>query len=72
MRPRVHEILAEPFITSKIEGILSPEDLIEEFSHTIIHSNAPAARRAREQRRLRRRAGGRAGTRAVWRAPSSA
>ena len=38
LRPRIHDILQIPFILHRIEGMLSPEDLIEEFSHTIIHA----------------------------------
>ena len=39
-RPRVHEILHEDFIHARIteSQLLSPEELIAEFSHTIIHA----------------------------------
>ena len=53
-RPRVHDILKEPHIHARIEAFLNPEDLLEEFSHTIIHADPfmangdGAARRERD------------------------
>ena len=36
-RPRVHQILEEPFVKERIEKFLEARLLQEEFSHTIIH-----------------------------------
>eukprot|EP00965_Chrysotila_dentata_P138993 4596527-Pleurochrysis_carterae.AAC.1 len=42
-RPRVHDVLAEPFIQSRIETFLDVRCLQEEFSHTILHDGGSLA-----------------------------
>ncbi|XP_072040814.1 serine/threonine-protein kinase Nek1-like isoform X2 [Amphiura filiformis] len=43
-RPSVNTILKKPFIQKRIEKFLSETQVSDEFSHTVLHRNAPAAK----------------------------
>lgn len=38
LRPRIHEVLAHPFIHNRIDRFLPAEALVAEFAHTVLHS----------------------------------